>query len=367
MAVWLSLSLSQGTPNVTARTTTVTATLKIHYSGGSHNGFSPPGQIVIDGKSFPFTQNFNYAGIGQGAASQGTGAESVTRTATVSYGSNSTRTVSVSASFDSGTDSGEVSTSGSIALTPISSGGSSGGGGDGEEGGDSGGSGSGGVVVTPGNVTVIGQAFLTANEPYYQTETYTPIWCGDLSSSCAIKINTPGFVGVSQSLDVDLHAINVWASDDLLMCYALCDSDENHRLYIGAQSVVNDPNQIACGTLSRTEWGPSFSIQTDKLDGNKDYYLFLWLPSDLGLNDGADLGVATAHYVNLNYIAGAGGGDSGEDPDDPDDTEYRYLWIQKVDGTSVYVGVYESTDNYIDVSDTAEERSDDNGLWYVSK
>lgn len=371
MAVWLSLSLSQGTPNVTARTNTVTASVKVHYSDGSFNGNSPSGTLTINGQSFSFTCNFNYAGIGQGAASTGTGSVTAcTRTVTVSYGSSSTKTVSASASFASGTGSGTVSASDSISLTPISSGGGSGGGDDDDDNTeewdpDNPGGGSGGIVVTPGNATVVGQALLTSNEPYYQTETYTPIYCGALSCTCAIKITTPGFVGTSQSLDVDLYAINAWSSDDLLMCYALCDSDENHRLYMGAQSVVNDPSQIVCGTLSRAEWGLPFSIQTDKLVGNKDYYLFLWLPSDLGLTDSADLGVATSHSVNLNYIADEGGGDSGEDPENPDNTEYRYLWIQKPEGTNVYVGVYQSTDNYVDVSDTAEERSGDTGLWYV--
>ena len=134
MAVWLTMSLSQGTPNETARTNTVTATVTVHYSGGSYNGNSPSGTVTIDGQSSSFTCNFNYAGIGQGAVTTGTGSVvAATRTVTVSYGSSTTKTVSASASFNSGTASGTVSTSGSINLTPISAGGSSGGGDDGDD------------------------------------------------------------------------------------------------------------------------------------------------------------------------------------------------------------------------------------------
>lgn len=53
------------------------------------------------------------------------------------------------------------------------------------------------------------------------------------------------------------------------------------------------------------------------------------------------------------------GGSGGEDP------EYRYLWIQKVEGTTVYVSTYVADDEYADVSDSAEERSYNGGLWFV--
>ena len=141
MAVWLSLSLSQGTPNVEARTTTVSATLTIHYSGGSYDGTQPSGTITIDGQSFPFVKNFNYAGVGQGAVTQGEGSTSITITATVPYGSSSSKTVYVSASFSRASGSA----SNAITLTSISSGGSSGGddGGSGGDDGDGGGSGGG--------------------------------------------------------------------------------------------------------------------------------------------------------------------------------------------------------------------------------
>lgn len=125
MAVWLTLSVSQGVPNETTRTTAVTATVTVHYSGGSFDGTSPSGTVTIDGQSFSYSCNFNYAGIGQGAASTEPGSVvACVVTAQVPYGESSSRTVSVSASFSRATSS----VSQSVALTQIGSGGSSGGG-----------------------------------------------------------------------------------------------------------------------------------------------------------------------------------------------------------------------------------------------
>lgn len=331
MAVWLSLSLSQGTPNATARTTTVTAIVKVHYSGGSFNGNSPSGTLTVDGQPVGFNCNFNYAGIGQGAASTGTGSVTAcSRTFTVSYGSSSTRTISASASFESGTASGTVTASDSITLTSIgtSSGGGPGSGGDDDDNTeewnpDNPGSGSGGGSnPAAGNVTVVGQAKIPpvgTSEPYYQTESWTSIGCGaGISSACILKIITPSFSGVSEYLTVSLAPYyDWWEADDLLMCYALCDSDENHHLYYDAQSVVSDPHQIVCGTLSRYEILEPFTILTDKLVGNKDYYLIFWLPSDGGHFEATGLDVATMHSINLKYDGTSGG----------DDSEYPYNFV----------------------------------------
>ena len=303
MAVYLSLSLSQGTPNTTTRTTTVTATVKVHYSGGSYNGNSPSGTLTIDGQSFSFTCNFNYAGIGQGAASTGSGSVTAcTQTVTVSYGSSSTKTVSASASFASGTASGTVTASDSITLTSIgSSGGSSGDGDDGgeewEEGGDSG---SGGVV-NQGNATIVGAAFFyTEGETlkYYNNTTcsidnYRP-------TVYVLKFKTPTFVGVSQSLDVNLSAAGTDSNTGV--CYALCESDANHDMYFKANTTVDDPYQIATGSLSKAEWeSMPFSIETTELESGKNYYLVFWIPYGSGYNDFASAGLPTSHSINLNY------------------------------------------------------------------
>lgn len=322
MAVWLSMSLSQGTPNETARTTTVSAKLTIHYSGGSYDGTQPSGEITIDGQSFPFVKNFNYAGVGQGPVTTGTGSTSITVTATVSYGASSSRTVNASASFSRASGGA----SGSITLTPISTGGSSGGGGDDDDDNTEewdpdnpgGGSGGGGSSPAAGNVTVVGQCGvpIVTDEPFYDTSSWKPIDT-TVGHACILKIITPSFSGVSEYLTVSLALEDWWEADDLLMCYALCDSDENHHLYYDAQSVVSDPHQIVCGTLSRYEILEPFTILTDKLVGNKDYYLIFWLPSDGGHFEAAGLDAAIGHSINLKYDGTSGG----------DDSEYPYDFV----------------------------------------
>lgn len=319
MAVWLSLSVSQGTPNATARTNTVTASVTVHYSGGSYNGNSPSGTLTIDGQSFNFTCNFNYAGIGQGAVTTGTGSVgAASQTVTVSYGSSTTRTVYVSASFASGTASGTVTASDSISLTPISSGGSSGGGDDGgEEWEDpdnpgSGGSDSGDIVVTPGNCTVIGQDIIDSEKDrldYSLEEELTVGFYTIWKFITVVNFTTPKFDGVSQSLTVNLYSTSVnFTSVYDTICFALCRSDFNHGGYFGSTSVVTDPNQITRGSLSQAEWtSMPFTIQTSELESETAYYLIFWVPSDNGY---ASAGKAQYHSITVNYT----------DSDDSDNT-----------------------------------------------
>lgn len=311
MAVWLSMTLSQGTPNETARTNTVTASVRVHYSGGSFNGNSPSGTLTIDGQSFSFTCNFNYSGIGQGAASTGTGSVTAcTRTVTVSYGSSSTRTVSASASFASGTASGTVTASDSITLTSISAGGSSGGGDDDDNTGE-GGSGSG--TVTPpsnvGNCTIVGQYWFSSDSEtlnYNNAADFT-LNNGDyLPQHVALKFTTPRFSGASTSLVVNLSSTELHYANDLPVCFALCNSDENFGMYVLGPSVVNDPNQIAYGSLTRAEWlSMPFTIQTNELSGNTDYYLIFWIPSDYGLYGNVSAAKAPYHGITVNYEGGS--------------------------------------------------------------
>lgn len=313
MAVWLSMSLSQGTPNETTRTNTVTASVKVHYSGGSYNGNSPSGTLTIDGQSFNFTCNFNYAGIGQGAASTGTGSvTATTRTVTVSYGSSTTKTVSASASFNSGTASGTVTASDSISLTSISAGGSSGGGGDdgGEEWDpDNPGSGSDGPTANAGNCTNVEQTCF-----YRETErlTYGQISTLHVSNDSffayvgIIKFTTPDFSGVSTSLDVNLSTKGWSGEANRPMRYALCTSDYNHNNYLRATADVYDPNQIVRGSMVLIDYFSPFTIQTDKLKGNTEYYLIFWIspPVVAGESSGFIAEAAPYHGIAVNYTYG---------------------------------------------------------------
>lgn len=309
MGVTISLSLSQGTPNTTARTTTVSATVTIRYDQGSYDGTQPSGEVTIDGKSFPFVKNFNYSGVGQGAVSQ-SGSTSITITHTVEYGSSSSRTVYVDASFSRASNSA----SGSITLTPISSGGSSGGGGgDGDNteewNPDNPGSGSGsgsepdsghgtgpGYVAgwvpadgKPGNCKLIGEAWLPNWPDGYNLGDIIiiedhPSQVANNPKYAVIEFKTPDFDGISSMLTVDLYYFSFGSYNSSSKCslsYALCTSDENVGDYYHAPSYVYDPNQIEYGLLSREDLkNLPFVIQTDKLKKNTSYYLVLWQPTD---------------------------------------------------------------------------------------
>lgn len=285
MAVWLSMSLSQGTPNETTRTTTVTATVTVHYNNGSHNGYSPAGTLTIDGQSFNFTCNFNYAGIGQGAASQGEGSTiACEETATVEYGDNSTRTVYASALFNSGTSSGQVSASDSITLTSISSGGGDSGGGDsgdsGDSGGDSGGSGDSGTGTNKGNCSVIEWAYY---DTYYNEwkEGAVVGYGGQYSPyyyTYRLSFTTPDFTGISEQMQF------VWentflVSESAYLRYAILSSDVNISEYTMTANEVVDENQVISGiwgTVAGMDSVKSLTVSTANLKRNTQYYLVIW-------------------------------------------------------------------------------------------
>lgn len=85
----------------------ITANLYICDTAGGWNHWSPSGAITIDGTSYSFSHSFDKYQSQQwiGAAQQ-----------TVSYGSGSSRTVSVSAYFDSNVSFGRLTTSKSITI-----------------------------------------------------------------------------------------------------------------------------------------------------------------------------------------------------------------------------------------------------------
>lgn len=301
MAVWLSLSLSQGSPNKTARTTTVSATLTIHYSGGSYDGTQPSGEITIDGQSFPFVKNFNYAGVGQGAASQGTGSTSITVTATVEYGSNSSRTVYASASFSRASGGA----SGSISLTPIgtSSGGSGGGSDDGDNGEEWEEGGSGGTT-RKGNVSIIGQKSSTGTTSYkMDTINGIGLFLGNYVNTI-IKFETPYIGGPSTYLNID---IGLSGNISLLpeICYAICVEDYNLGMYENASYEVNDPYQLQSGVLDYDGLDTGriqASIRTGALRTEKIYYLVLWIPADSDFERYVQISYASGHVMSVDYI-----------------------------------------------------------------
>jgi hypothetical protein len=277
MAVWLSLSLSQGTPNKTTRTTTVSATLTIHYNGGSYDGTEPGGAITIDGQVFPFVKNFNYAGVGQGASTQGSGSTSVTVTATVSYGDTSSRTVYASASFSRA--SGAVSKE--IVLTPI---GSSGGGSDGGDDDDDN-----TEEWDPDNPG-------SGSETFQEVDVNMTVQRNSASISpngaSVVRFTTPEYLGRSRFLKIVLHTSSSYIYYDMPVNVAICSSDANLSKYSKGSNTVNDIYQleVSSTTLSISSYSV-IGIQTYELKGNTDYYLILWNPSEYVDIDGIWMGV----------------------------------------------------------------------------
>lgn len=341
MAVWLSLNLSQGTPNETARTNTVTATVTVHYSGGSYNGNSPSGTLIIDGLSFGFTCNFNYAGIGQGAASTGTGSvTAATRTVTVSYGSSTTKTVSASASFASGTGSGTVSASNSISLTPISSSSGSSGGSGGDV--DNSEEYTGSTIMpkpdntelVPGNVTIkrlygrYQDGWEEMNANAYVGSDFHFTYGGIVRYVTVIPFTTPEFTGVPKTLRIALETGEMGNSIDELPVYiALCRSDSNRDSYVDAGDTVTDSNQIAVGSITLANLSYCFTeIPATGLESETDYYLILWSTYDDHVIKCA-LPVHDAHSMNVDFESEGGdsggedvGGDTGNEDEGGDST-----------------------------------------------
>lgn len=133
MGVSLGLNITQNSQSDANNTSNVTVTLTIYWTTSSYNGFSPSGTLMIDGVDYDFTSNFNYAN-GSGPVSTSGSVVACTKTVNIAHDSDGTKTLYCSASFDSGTASGTVTTSASKVLTPLS--GTGGGGSD--EGGDDG-------------------------------------------------------------------------------------------------------------------------------------------------------------------------------------------------------------------------------------
>lgn len=331
MAVWLTLSVSQGTPNETARTNTVTASVKVHYSGGSYNGNSPSGMLTIDGQSFDFTCNFNYAGIGQGAVTTGTGSVTAcTQTVTVPYGSSTTKTVYVYASFASGTTSGTVTANDSITLTSISAGGSSGGGDDGgddwedpDNPGSGGGSGGSGDSVSPPFESNVSNNYFYADGSGWKSPIAVVGYDAQGGHAQALNFVTDLNDVGSRSISVDIAMKASVGNGTQTIGIALCSESGNSPSYGGANLDVYDPYQIAVDTITLTDGQYStISIPTSALTGGTECYLILWIPPDYNEPDSPySLDFSDGIEIRVNYTSDGGntGDDGGDDSGDGDD------------------------------------------------
>lgn len=174
------------------------------------------------------------------------------------------------------------------------------------------------------NATIVGQiySFLSniSNKEYNTTDA---AYAGrnelDQYYAYVLKFTTPEFQGVSQNIDVAIWMYNNLNDTTVTLRYALCTSDANKTSYVNTSEIVSDTNQIATGTVTFDELALSldalaiakksqtFSIETEKVESNKTYYLFLWA------FDSEDTGVeiisATSDYygghsVSIGYNSG---------------------------------------------------------------
>lgn len=115
MAVSISLAITQNSQNIANNTSNVTVKVTAKWTYGSWNGTgNASGSITIDGTKY------NFSGITFNTGRTTTGSQVImTKTVNVSHKSDGTKTLSCSASFATGVNSGTVTTSGSKVLTTI--------------------------------------------------------------------------------------------------------------------------------------------------------------------------------------------------------------------------------------------------------
>lgn len=192
MAVSLGLSITEVAQDTTIKATEVSVTLTVYWTQGSYNGNSPKGTLYVDGTPYPFTCNFNYAGVGQGNISTSGSTVAISVSQTIYHDSDGTKSITCSATFATGVSSGTVTAQESKTLTPITS--SSGGGGS---------SGGSGESETPHTVTISAGSHTTVRAMYDTTDV-------QISSGSKVSDGFPlrVFFYADDGYEINLHTIN---------------------------------------------------------------------------------------------------------------------------------------------------------------
>lgn len=120
MAVSISISIAQVSQSIANNTSNVTVTLKVSWTGGSHNllvnasgVYQAKGWLKIDGTTYEFDQGFNFNKTASGTQTL------LSKSVTINHATNGKKTLSCSASYSTGVSSGTVTASASKALTTI--------------------------------------------------------------------------------------------------------------------------------------------------------------------------------------------------------------------------------------------------------
>lgn len=115
MAVSIVIDITENTTkqNIANNTSNVTVKVNAKWTQGSYNLLEKSGSCTINGTKYPFTSSFNTGRTTSGSCNL------YTKTLDITHNSDGTKTLSVSASYTSGTASGTVAASASKALTTI--------------------------------------------------------------------------------------------------------------------------------------------------------------------------------------------------------------------------------------------------------
>lgn len=161
------------------------------------------------------------------------------------------------------------------------------------------GDGSSSDLIMAGNCTVIDSSF-AAGYAYNFLDYYIGYYVSCLS------FTTPEFEGVSKDIEFSLYSSSAqFQTQDghVVLRYALCSSNANLANYSETSSVVTDEYQIISGTCEIIAGvNNTFTIQTEKLNKNTNYYLILWSCDEKGFTIG-ELSSVDITYINgLIYI-----------------------------------------------------------------
>ena len=317
MGASLSVNLSRKSYDAASRTSVIHVDVILTSNAGTHNHYTDENQgailtITIDNQSYSGVCPF-------GSSSSGTFKETVfSSDIAVVHSADSTKTFFVRASLYTGTSAGTVTDSATMSLSPA--GGSGGGSGGSDSGDEEGGSSGGSSGAAQGNATIVGQCALYRDDDYVRDIVYSPEYSATIYSTSIVivKFIAPSFSGISTSVDIEL-SINfryagVGGVDVTTRNFkaALCENDDNYKLYFSSPVNVSDPYQIAVetGTAGFGTSIASLSIPTSRIKSGHEYYLILWKKVADQLTSFSVQPVKN-HSINVNYVEGLVHIDSG--------------------------------------------------------